>query len=164
MTFASLKRHVHLYTIVSCLHAYMLQVCGCRRSVKTRVNRCVSEGGGGRDGEREWLRERAYQYANEVRVMTLFVLLLTLKFKLEKYSSQNTATFMSSFRLLAPSRRAETSWTFPCFGSDPEKARQMLFIVHCLSFLRDRDTLIQMSTITISPCFFFLFFLLFSFY
>lgn len=45
MTFAGLKRHVHLYTIVSCLHAYMLQVCGCRRSVKTRVNRCVSEGG-----------------------------------------------------------------------------------------------------------------------
>lgn len=39
---------------------------------------------------------------------------------------------------------------FPGFGSDPGKARQMLFIVLCLmSFRGDRDSLIQMSTVTL---------------
>lgn len=59
--------------------------------------------------EREGERERENQYANEVRVMTLFVLLLSLKFKLEKCGAQNIPTFMSSFRLLKQSRNADTS-------------------------------------------------------
>lgn len=91
------EKTYHLCLIVSRQHAYMLQVrvCSCvcefvRTSVKICIHLCV------RERDREW----ANQYANEVRAMTLFVLLLSLKYKLEKMQCAKQPTFMSSFRLL----------------------------------------------------------------
>lgn len=139
-------------------------VCVCAfgaTSVKICIHLCVREGG------TEW----ANRHANEVGVMTHFCFVIVTQIEIEgkkrrrrnaacKKKQQpketNTRTFMSSW--LERSRNADTSQIFPCFESEQRKARQMLFIVLCLSpFLGDRDALIQMSTIT-SPCHFFFFF------
>ncbi len=59
----------------ACLHA--TSVCAC---IQKNICQDLCKSMCARERDREW----ANQYANEVRVMTLFVLLLSLKFKLGK--------------------------------------------------------------------------------
>ncbi len=81
----------------ACLHATSVCACVCV-CVCIQKNICQDLCKSMCAGERN--REWANQHANEVRVMTLFVLLLSLKFKLGKCGAQNIPTSVSSSPLL----------------------------------------------------------------